>query len=162
MKHYQKYTQCELLSFIGKLLFSWKVLPAGGIFLPRIFDPSNTVTHQNHHLKPTTEELQWWLDFLPTGCGTSLIQNTRWTHPHQLCTSIWCSWITWMGSVLELLVTPVEGINCHSVSSTYMGPVLVSREKILFYCVRERDAYMSFACIICHTVATVHTKLLHA
>ena len=42
---------------------------------------------------------------------------------------------------------------------TYVGLVLVSGEKILFHCVRE---YVSFVCIMCHSVATVHTKLLHA
>ena len=74
-------TQRELLSLIGKLSFCCKVLPAGRIFLWRMIDLSNTVARLHHHISLTTEaylDIQWWIDFLPSWSGTSLIQNTRW------------------------------------------------------------------------------------
>jgi len=81
MKCRSKCTQCELLSLIGKLSFCCKVLPAGQIFLRRMIDLSNTVSHLHHRISLSAEahlDLQWWLDFLPTWSGTSLILNSRW------------------------------------------------------------------------------------
>ena len=81
MKHRDKCMKRELLSLVGKLSFCCKVLPAGRIFLRRMIDLSNTVTHLHHRIGLTTEarlDIQWWLDFLPGWSGTSLILNTRW------------------------------------------------------------------------------------
>ena len=82
MRHRDKCTQRELLSLIGKLSFCCKVLPAGRIFLRRMIDLSNTVARLHHHISLTTEaylDIQWWIDFLPSWSGTSLILSTRWT-----------------------------------------------------------------------------------
>ena len=81
MRRRDKCTQRELLSLIGKSSFCCKVLPAGRIFLRRMIDHSNTLSCLHHHISLTTEaylDLQWWLDFLPTLSGISLILNTRW------------------------------------------------------------------------------------
>ena len=81
MRRRDKCTQRELLSLIGKLSFCCKVLPAGRIFLRRMIDLSNTVARLHHHISLTTEaylDIRWWIDFLPSWSGTSLILNTRW------------------------------------------------------------------------------------
>ena len=82
MRHRVKCTKRELLSLIGKLSFCCKVVPSGRIFLRRMIDLSNTVTQLHYHISLTTEarlDIQWWLEFLPSWSGTSLILNTRWT-----------------------------------------------------------------------------------
>ena len=64
-----KCTKRELLSLIGKLSFSCKILPAGQIFLCRLIDLTTTVKHRHHHIKITTNahlDMRWWLDFLPS------------------------------------------------------------------------------------------------
>jgi len=69
MRTRDKCTKRQLLSLIGKLSFCCKVLPAGRIFLHRMIDLSNTVSHLNHRINLTTEaylDLQWWLEFLPS------------------------------------------------------------------------------------------------
>ena len=78
----RKCTKRQLLSLIGKLSFSCKVLPAGRIFLRRLIDLSTTVTKLHHHLRLTTEaklDLQWWLSFLPHWSGRTLILDSHWT-----------------------------------------------------------------------------------
>jgi len=82
MRCRDKCTKWELLSLIGKLSFCCKVVPSGRIFLRRMIDLSNTVTQLHYHITLTTEarlDIQWWLEFLPSCSGTSLILNTRWT-----------------------------------------------------------------------------------
>ena len=77
-----KCTKRQLLSLIGKLSFSCKVLPAGKIFLHRLIDLSTTVKQLHHHIRLTSEarlDLQWWLTFLPHWSGRSLILESHWT-----------------------------------------------------------------------------------
>ena len=67
-----KCTKQQLLSLIGKLSFSCKVLPTGRIFLHRLIDLSTTVKQMHHHIHLTVEarlDLQWWLTFLPQWSG---------------------------------------------------------------------------------------------
>jgi len=78
----RQYTKRELSSLISKLPFCCKVLPVGRIFLRRMIDLSNTMSHLHQHISLTTEaylDLQWWLEFFPSESGTSLMLNTRWT-----------------------------------------------------------------------------------
>ena len=77
-----KCTKRELLSLIGKLLFSCKILPAGRIFLRRLIDLTTTVKQLHHHIRITTNarlDMQWWLDFLPSWSGKTLILDSHWT-----------------------------------------------------------------------------------
>jgi len=77
-----KCTKQQLLSLIGKLSFSCKVLPAGRIFLHRLIDLSTTVNKLHHHIHLTMEvqlDLHWWLTFLPHWSGRSLILDSHWT-----------------------------------------------------------------------------------
>ena len=50
-----KCTKRELLSLIGKLSFSCKILLAGRIFLRRLIDLSTTVKKLHHHIRLTAE-----------------------------------------------------------------------------------------------------------
>ena len=50
-----KCTKCELLSLIGKLSFSCKVLPAGRIFLRRLIDLSTKAKQMHHHIRLTAD-----------------------------------------------------------------------------------------------------------
>ena len=77
-----KCTKRQLLSLIGKLSFSYKVVPAGRIFLRRLIDLSTTVKQLQHHIHLTVDarlDLQWWLTFLPHWSGRSLILDSHWT-----------------------------------------------------------------------------------
>ena len=77
-----KCTKRELLSLIGKLSFSCKILPAGRIFLRRLIDLTTTVKQLHHHIRITTNaclDMQWWLDFLPSWSGKTLILDSHWT-----------------------------------------------------------------------------------
>ena len=84
-------TKRSLLSLIGKLAFACKVVPPGRIFLRRLIDLSTTVSRLHHHItlnKEAKADLHWWLQFLPTWPGTSLLLQSHWTlAPHmQLAT----------------------------------------------------------------------------
>ena len=79
---FRKCTKRQLLSLIGKLSFSCRVVPAGQIFLRWLIDLSCSVTRLHHHIRITNEarlDLQWWLNFLPGWSGTSLTLDSEWT-----------------------------------------------------------------------------------
>lgn len=84
-------TLCQLLSIIGKLSFSCKMLPAGRIFLHRLINLSITVKQLYHHLCLTMEarlDMQWWLAFYLTG----LAEVWHWIptrHYIPLCSYLW-------------------------------------------------------------------------
>ena len=52
---WHKWTKRQLLSLIGKLSFSCKVLPAGRIFIRRLIDLSTTVRQLHHHIRLTVD-----------------------------------------------------------------------------------------------------------
>ena len=84
-------TKRSLLSLIGKLAFACKVVPPGRTFLRRLIDLSTTVSRLHHHItlsKEAKADRHWWLQFLPTWPGTSLLLQSHWTlAPHmQLAT----------------------------------------------------------------------------
>jgi len=100
LRHRRNCTKWVLLSLIGKLSFTCRVLPARHTFLRRLINLSMTVLKLHHHIPPTVEaklDLQWWLNFLP---GKSLILQTNWLHSEsmQLYTDASGTW-RW-GSVL--------------------------------------------------------------
>ena len=82
LQGWHKCTKCELLSLIRKLTFSCKILPASRIFLHRLIDLTTTVKHLCHHIRITTNvrlDMRWWLDFLPSWSGKTLILESYWT-----------------------------------------------------------------------------------
>eukprot|EP00731_Ephydatia_muelleri_P028107 Em0019g980a len=72
----------ELLSFIGKLSFAAKVVPAGCLFLRRLIDLSTTVAKFHHHIRVTADtraDVAWWARFLPSWNGVSMFFDHSWT-----------------------------------------------------------------------------------
>ena len=72
----------ELLSLIGKLNFACNVVPTGRTFLRRLIDLSTQVSKLHHFLSPNLEarrDLTWWIEFLPSWNGRSLIPDPAWT-----------------------------------------------------------------------------------
>ena len=70
--HKKKCTKRELLSLIGKLPFASKIIPSGRTFLRRLINLSTTVPKLHHHIslnKESKNDIQWWIDFLPTWNG---------------------------------------------------------------------------------------------
>ena len=73
----KKCTKRELLSLIGALSFTCKVVKCGRFFMRRLIDLSMTVTSLNHHISLNSEaqaDIAWWLEFLPSWNGMELIQ----------------------------------------------------------------------------------------
>ena len=93
----------ELLSLIGKLLFTCKVVPAGRSFLHRLIDLSMTVKHLHHHIRISRDaqlDLVWWYDFLPSWSGSSLILGTKLDNQLRYETVYRCFWLRRMGCLL--------------------------------------------------------------
>ena len=83
-----KCTKRELLSLIGKLSFSCKVLLAGRIFLRRLIDLSTTVRQMHHHIRLTADvrlDMRWWLDLLPQWSGKTFLYWSTTGHQVQAC-----------------------------------------------------------------------------
>ena len=75
-------TKRSLLSLIGKLAFACKVVPPGRIFLRHLIDLGTTVTRLHHHVTLNGEakaDFNWWITFLPTWPGTSLLLQSHWS-----------------------------------------------------------------------------------
>ena len=80
LQSWHKCTKRELLSLIGKLSFSCKILPDGRIFLCRLIDLATIVKHLHRHIRITTNarlDMRWWLNFLPSWSGKIL--ESHWT-----------------------------------------------------------------------------------
>ena len=144
-----KCTKRELLSLIGKLSFSCKVLPAGRIFLRRLIDLSTTVKQIHHHIRLTADarlDMRWWLDFLPQWSGKTLILENHWTPSTsmQLFTdasgtygwgAYWNGkWLQgkWSEAQLHLDITWKELFAI--VMAVHTWGSLWKRQKILFHC----------------------------
>ena len=75
-------TKRALLSLIAKLALACKVVPPGRNFLCRLINLSSSVTRLHHHVTLNREamaDLRWWLDFLPSWPGTSLLLQSHWS-----------------------------------------------------------------------------------
>ena len=144
-----KCTKRQLLSLIGKLSFSCKVLPSGRIFLRRLIDLSTTVKQLHHHIRLTMEarlDLQWWLAFLPHWSGRGLILNTHWTlntkmqlftdaSGHEGWGAYWSGrWLQdhWSPKQKEMSIAWKELYAI--VMAVHTWGVLWQRQKILFNC----------------------------
>jgi hypothetical protein len=67
----------DLLSLIGHLSFAAKVVKPGRLFLRRLIDLSTTVPGLHHRIRlsaDSREDILWWLSFLPTWNGVSILQ----------------------------------------------------------------------------------------
>ena len=85
LRHFCRCKSCtkrELLSVIGKLVFTSKVIPAGRIFTRRLIDASMSVARYHHRIHLNHEiraDLQWWLDFTSEWNGQSFFLQDHWT-----------------------------------------------------------------------------------
>ena len=79
--HKKKCTKREMLSLIGRLAFTSKVVPAGLFFLRRLIDIAHSVQNPNHHNQAARADLAWWEEFLPTWNGKSMFLESNWSTP---------------------------------------------------------------------------------
>ena len=72
----------ELLSIIGKLMFVSRVVRAGRTFVRRMIDMSKCVKHLHHKItldNSMKADIQWWIEYLPTWNGVSVMYDTIWS-----------------------------------------------------------------------------------
>ena len=77
----RKVTKRKLLSLIGKLSFAARAVPAGRLFLRRLIDLSTKAKRLHHRISLSCcarADVQWWLDFLPSWNGISLMLQPDW------------------------------------------------------------------------------------
>ena len=72
-------TKGSLLSLIGKLAFACKVVRPGRIFLPCLIDLGTCLHHHVTLNREAKADLNWWIAFLPTWPGTSLLLQNHWS-----------------------------------------------------------------------------------
>jgi predicted Zn-ribbon and HTH transcriptional regulator len=80
-------TKRSLLSLIGKLTFICKVVRSGRTFTRRLIECSKRVKHLHHRVrvnKMIRDDIQWWLDYLPTWNGVSVIHDAHWTSNEEI------------------------------------------------------------------------------
>jgi len=141
-------TKRALLSLIGKLAFACKVVPPGRIFLRRLIDLSTSVTRLHHHVTLNREamaDLYWWLDFLPSWPGTSLLLQSHWSLAPDMQLATDASDLGyggyWAGQWFSQAWPP--NLREHSIAWREMYAVLVActtwgrewqRKRLLFHC----------------------------
>ena len=72
----------DLLSLIGKLIFVSRVVRCGRMFVRHMIDVAKKVRHLHHTVKLNREfqsDVTWWLTFLPTWNGISMMYDQEWT-----------------------------------------------------------------------------------
>ena len=77
-------TKSELQSLVGKLSFVSKCVRQSRLFLSRILALLRTLKHDHYHTKLSQEfhrDIKWWLRFLRTYNGVSVIPSTLWSAP---------------------------------------------------------------------------------
>eukprot|EP00920_Eleutheroschizon_duboscqi_P015711 GHVT01036719.1.p1 GENE.GHVT01036719.1~~GHVT01036719.1.p1 ORF type:complete len:317 (+),score=-11.36 GHVT01036719.1:327-1277(+) len=76
-----------LLSLIGKLTFICKVVKSGTTFTRRLIESSKRVKYLHHKVrvsKMIRDDIQWWLDYLPSWNGVSVIGDAHWTSSEKI------------------------------------------------------------------------------
>ena len=77
-------TKSELQSLVGKLSFVSKCVRQSRFFLSHILALLRTLKHNHYHTKLSREfhrDIKWWLRFLRTYNGVSVIPSTLWSAP---------------------------------------------------------------------------------
>ena len=136
-------TKRELLSLIGSLGFATKCIPAGRVFLRRFLDLAHSVVHLHHRVKLSVnfhDDVDWWLEYLPTWNGSCGFLELEWTpssdlhlftdaagvvgcgaaYGHEWFHLRWPAWvmdakppISWLEMVPVYLACAVWGVNWH-------------------------------------------------
>ena len=74
-------TKWSILSLIGKLNFVHHVCRPGRAFLHCMIETSTKTQHLHHRIKLNQEfhrDIDWWLHYLPTWNGVSLLYESHW------------------------------------------------------------------------------------
>ena len=77
-------TKSELQSLVGKLSFISKCVRQSRLFLSRILALLRTLRQNGHSTRLSTEfrrDIAWWLRFMRTYNGVSIISSLVWTAP---------------------------------------------------------------------------------
>lgn len=77
-------TKTELQSLVGKLSFVSKCVRQSRLFLSRILALLRTLKQKGHHTRITREfrnDIAWWIRFMRTYNGVSIISSLVWTVP---------------------------------------------------------------------------------
>lgn len=78
----RKVSKRNLLSLIGKLSFTAKVISAGRLFLRRLIDLTTTVKPLHRRVtfhSQARADIQWWREFLPSWNGKAKFLKPHWT-----------------------------------------------------------------------------------
>ena len=133
---HKKCTKLQLLSLIGKLSFACKVVPAGRIFLRCLINLSMTVQRFHHHIRISQEarlDIIWWLDFLPTWPGSSLILDHEPLYRRLRIRGLGCL-LVWLVATGRLVTSSVgqtnllEGTICCCKRRKHIGPSMGQAE----------------------------------
>ena len=79
-------TKRQLLSLIGKLAFTCKVIPAGRIFLRRLLDTAHSVEGLENQVPitlDTCKDVEWWLAFASKWNSIAFFLEPNWTPAHE-------------------------------------------------------------------------------
>ena len=88
-------TKRELLSLIGQLQHTCRVVQSGRTFLRRMINLSTTANELHHYIRlnrPFSSDLAWWAIFLPCWNGTSMMSSMIRSHPRAVVTSNVSNW----------------------------------------------------------------------
>ncbi len=74
--------QGQLLSLIGKLTFISRVVKSGRTFLRRLIDRAKRTRYLHHRVsldQATRQDIEWWIQYLPTWNGISVFCDSLWS-----------------------------------------------------------------------------------
>ena len=80
-------TKRQLLSLIGKLVFISRVVKSGRSFVRRMIETSKHIKHLHHRVRLKRhfrDDIRWWLQFLPTWNGVSIVADDIWNNSSKL------------------------------------------------------------------------------
>ena len=78
---HQSTTKWSILSLVGKLHFMCHICRPGRAFLHHMIETSMKAQHLHHRIKLNQEfcrDVDWWLCYLPTWNGVSLLYESLW------------------------------------------------------------------------------------
>jgi hypothetical protein len=112
-------TKRELLSFIGKLSFAARIVPAGRLFSPRLIHLSTTVRRLHHRIHLNTDarvDVAWWDRFLPSWNGIGMFIAPEWRDA--VSVNLYTDTSLRFGAICSLMELGLEEI-CNSTTSLH-------------------------------------------
>ena len=136
----------ELLSLIGKLIFVSRVVRCGRMFVRHMIDVAKKVRHLHHTVKLNREfqsDVSWWLTFLPTWNGISMMYEQEWTssvdmHLYTDASNKAVAGFYQNAWFVELVDDPTTSINERELYAVVLAAATWSHQwggkKVLFHC----------------------------